>query len=29
MTAMAGDPDRGAMVKQSFRQKIEEFLPGR
>jgi pyruvate dehydrogenase (quinone) len=29
MTAMAGDPGRGAMVKQSFRQKIEEFLPGR
>jgi pyruvate dehydrogenase (quinone) len=29
MTALAGDPDRGAVVKQSFRQKIEEFLPGR
>jgi pyruvate dehydrogenase (quinone) len=29
MTAVAGDPDRRAVVKQSFRQKIEEFLPGR
>ncbi|HSC51775.1 MAG TPA: thiamine pyrophosphate-requiring protein, partial [Gaiellaceae bacterium] len=29
MTAMAGDPDRGAMVKESMKQKLEEFLPGR
>jgi len=29
MTALPGDPDRGAVVKQSFRQKIEELLPGR
>jgi pyruvate dehydrogenase (quinone) len=29
MSATPGDPDRGAMVKQSFRQKLEEFLPGR
>jgi pyruvate dehydrogenase (quinone) len=24
-----GDPAAGEIVKQSFRQKIEEFLPGR
>jgi pyruvate dehydrogenase (quinone) len=24
-----GDPDAGRIIKQSFRQKIEEFLPGR
>ncbi len=24
-----GDPDRGAFIKQSFRQKVEEFIPGR
>jgi pyruvate dehydrogenase (quinone) len=29
MSATPGDPDRGAMVRQSFRQKLEEFLPGR
>jgi pyruvate dehydrogenase (quinone) len=29
MTATVGDPDRGAVVKQSFRQKLEELLPGR
>jgi pyruvate dehydrogenase (quinone) len=29
MSSMRGDPDRGAMVKESFKQKIEEFLPGR
>jgi pyruvate dehydrogenase (quinone) len=26
---LAGDPHAGRIVKQSFRQKIEEFLPGR
>ncbi len=25
----AGDPDAGEIIKQSFKQKIEEFLPGR
>jgi pyruvate dehydrogenase (quinone) len=25
----AGDPDAGRIVKQSFSQKIQEFLPGR
>jgi hypothetical protein len=25
----AGDPDRGAVIKASFKQKIEEFIPGR
>jgi hypothetical protein len=29
MTSIAGDPDRGAVVKESFKQKLEEFLPGR
>jgi len=29
MTAMAGDPDRGAMLKESLKQKLEEFIPGR
>jgi pyruvate dehydrogenase (quinone) len=29
ITAMAGDPDRGAMLKESFKQKIQEFVPGR
>src|SRR5689334_2205216 len=29
MLSLKGDPDRGAMVKESFKQKIEEFLPGR
>jgi pyruvate dehydrogenase (quinone) len=24
-----GEPDRGAMIRESFRQKVEEFLPGR
>ena len=24
-----GDPDRSAFIKQSFRQKVEEFIPGR
>src|SRR5436305_2070851 len=24
-----GDPDRRAFIKQSFRQKVEEFIPGR
>jgi pyruvate dehydrogenase (quinone) len=26
---LGGDPDRGAFVKQSFKQKIEELIPGR
>jgi pyruvate dehydrogenase (quinone) len=26
---LAGDPHAGRIIKQSFRQKIEEFLPGR
>jgi pyruvate dehydrogenase (quinone) len=26
---LAGDPNAGRIVKQSFRQKVEEFLPGR
>jgi pyruvate dehydrogenase (quinone) len=26
---LAGDPDARDIVKQSFRQKVEEFLPGR
>jgi pyruvate dehydrogenase (quinone) len=25
----AGEPDRGAVIKESFKQKIEEFIPGR
>jgi pyruvate dehydrogenase (quinone) len=29
MTAMAGDPDRGAMLKESLKQKLEEFIPRR
>jgi hypothetical protein len=24
-----GDPDAGAMIRQSFKQKLAEFLPGR
>jgi pyruvate dehydrogenase (quinone) len=26
---LRGDPDRGAFIKQSFKQKVEEFIPGR
>jgi pyruvate dehydrogenase (quinone) len=26
---LAGDPDAGRIIKQSFKQKVEEFLPGR
>src|SRR5437588_1577052 len=26
---VGGDPDRGAFIKQSLKQKIEEFVPGR
>ena len=26
---LAGDPNAGRVIKQSFKQKIEEFLPGR
>ena len=30
MSALAaGDPDAGRIVRQSFKQKVEEFLPGR
>jgi pyruvate dehydrogenase (quinone) len=29
MTAVAGDPARGAMIKESLKQKLEEFIPGR
>jgi pyruvate dehydrogenase (quinone) len=29
MSSVPSDPDRGAVVKQSFRQKLEELLPGR
>ena len=29
MTAMAGEPDRGAMLKESLKQKLEEFIPRR
>ena len=26
---VGGDPDRGRMIKQSLKQKLEEFVPGR
>ena len=26
---LGGDRDRGAFIKQSFKQKVEELLPGR
>jgi pyruvate dehydrogenase (quinone) len=26
---LSGDPNAGAIVKQSFSQKVQEFLPGR
>ena len=29
LSATPGDPDRGAMVKESMKQKLQEFLPGR
>jgi len=29
MSSMKGDPKRGAMLKESFKQKVEEFIPGR
>jgi pyruvate dehydrogenase (quinone) len=29
MSSVPKDPDRSAVIKQSFRQKIEEFIPGR
>ena len=29
LTAMAVDPDRGAMLKESLKQKLEELIPGR
>src|SRR3954470_20764749 len=29
MMSLKGDPDRGRVVKESFRQKVEEFIPGR
>ncbi|WP_327185921.1 thiamine pyrophosphate-requiring protein [Streptomyces sp. NBC_01334] len=28
-SALKGDPDRGSMIKQGFRAKVQEFLPGR
>ena len=29
MALIGGDPDAGGIVRQSFKQKMEEFLPGR
>jgi pyruvate dehydrogenase (quinone) len=29
MRALRHDPDRGAAIKESFRQKVEELIPGR
>jgi pyruvate dehydrogenase (quinone) len=29
MSSVPSDPDRGAVVRQSFRQKLEELIPGR
>ena len=29
MSAVPSDPDRGAVIKESFKQKVEEFIPGR
>jgi len=29
LTAVAGDPDRGAMIKESLKQKLVQFVPGR
>jgi pyruvate dehydrogenase (quinone) len=29
MTAVVGDPDRSAVIKESIKQKLEEFVPGR
>ncbi|HSB40084.1 MAG TPA: thiamine pyrophosphate-requiring protein [Gaiellaceae bacterium] len=29
MSSVTSDPNRAAVVKQSFRQKLEEFIPGR
>jgi pyruvate dehydrogenase (quinone) len=26
---LSGDPDAGRIVRQSFSQKVQEFLPGR
>ena len=28
-SVVRGDPDRGAFIKQSLKQKVEEFIPGR
>jgi pyruvate dehydrogenase (quinone) len=28
-SVVRGDPDRGALIKQSLKQKVEEFVPGR
>src|SRR5205085_4636266 len=28
-SVVRGDPDRGAFIKQSLQQKVEEFIPGR
>ncbi len=29
LTALRGDPDRGAMIKESLKQKLGQFVPGR
>ena len=29
LSSAKSDPNRGAMIKESFRQKVDEFLPGR
>jgi pyruvate dehydrogenase (quinone) len=29
LTAVVGDPDRGAMLKESLKQKLVQFVPGR
>src|SRR2546421_1818972 len=29
LTALAGDPDRGAMLKEALKQQLEEFIPRR
>jgi pyruvate dehydrogenase (quinone) len=29
LTAAAGDPDRGAMIVESLKQKLVQYVPGR
>jgi pyruvate dehydrogenase (quinone) len=29
LTALVGDPDRGAMIMESLKQKLAGFVPGR